>query len=388
MLSLERFAELRAAIEARGARDAVLAEAGLTPKAWSALQTRWLDALADEVARGKTTLARRYASAFDRALGSTLGSEPQVAAPPLAHEAPAFALPPTSMPVSSMPVASMPVGSMPAYGDYAPPPVYGAADPGAPPIYPPQAPAVHAAHTSSVGTGTAMSLDAPHQPATPFQPSVSETKRVAQGTAWAAPESTAEPLPFQSGGGEFAAFPLARYAELVAARQERGANLAAVYGRFGLSEESHARLEAHWQARLAQNGMLALELERHFHLAKKALAAKQAPKVGTGTALVDPEVQQKALAAAQAKAQPPSAPATAAADAGLPEMSVEQYAWLVATLRKAPAHAMSETLARFRLTEDQKTRLETRWRERMAADPKLRETFTAALARHLMGART
>lgn len=378
MLSLERFAELRAAIETRGARDAVLAEAGLSPKAWSALQTRWLDALADEVARGKTTLARRYASAFDRAFGPPPALETP-AAPLPAPEVPAFAPPASSMPVGSMPVGAMPVAPAPAYGDYAPPRVY------------PPPPTAQPAQAPSMGTGTVLTLDAPQRPATPFQPNSAESKRVAPGTAWAAPESAAEPLPFQSGGGEFTAFPLARYAELVAARQERGANLTSVYSRFGLDENTHGRLEAHWQARLAQNGMLALELERHFNLAKKALAAKQGPKVGTGTALVDPEVQQKALAAAQAKASPPAAPAQSPvqpqADAGLPDMSVEQYAWLVATLRKAPAHAMSETLARFRLTEEQKTRLETLWRERMSADPKVRETFTAALARHLMGPR-
>lgn len=67
----------------------------------------------------------------------------------------------------------------------------------------------------------------------------------------------------------------------------------------------------------------------------------------------------------------------------LPELSVEQYAWLVATLRRVAPADVPATLARLRLTHETRRELEERWAKRMAADGALRESFLGALARHL-----
>ena len=56
---------------------------------------------------------------------------------------------------------------------------------------------------------------------------------------------------------------------------------------------------------------------------------------------------------------------------------------MVAALRKTTDEAA--TLARFRLTPETRKALEAHWAKRMAADGTLRETFLAALARHLAG---
>jgi hypothetical protein len=84
----------------------------------------------------------------------------------------------------------------------------------------------------------------------------------------------------------------------------------------------------------------------------------------------------------------PSSPAPAQTGAPpLPELTVEQYAWLVAALRRARGPAEVEQAFRaLRLSPDVQRPLEERWRARMAADPALQQRFLAALATHLSGA--
>ena len=65
--------------------------------------------------------------------------------------------------------------------------------------------------------------------------------------------------------------------------------------------------------------------------------------------------------------------------------SIEQYAWLVALLRKTPAADLPVVLAGVSLTPESRRELEERWARRMASDPALREMFLAALARHMKG---
>ncbi|MBI4954141.1 MAG: hypothetical protein HY908_19105, partial [Myxococcales bacterium] len=53
MVSIERFAELRRAMEAGEPRDDVLRREGLSVGAWLAVQRRWVRALAGEARRGE-----------------------------------------------------------------------------------------------------------------------------------------------------------------------------------------------------------------------------------------------------------------------------------------------------------------------------------------------
>lgn len=103
-VDIERFARLRAAMEERQSRDDVLEEAGLTVPQWIAVQRSWLSNLAKEAARGRTTLASRYAAAFVAAAPRPPEEEELVERPPSpAPEPPVVAAP--MVPVAPVPVA-------------------------------------------------------------------------------------------------------------------------------------------------------------------------------------------------------------------------------------------------------------------------------------------
>lgn len=69
----------------------------------------------------------------------------------------------------------------------------------------------------------------------------------------------------------------------------------------------------------------------------------------------------------------------------LPELSVEQYAWVVSRLRRAAAADLAGTLVTLRLTPETREQLEAHWRARMGRDPALQQAFIAALGRFLRG---
>jgi hypothetical protein len=426
--SLEQFARIRAAIEQGGDRRQVLREAGLAPAAWIDLQRRWLDALAAEVAIGGDTLAARYLAAFEAARApAPAGEEP---GEPAEEAAPAAVAPAGPRPAEDAvhvpsylktPAAPLPVAPAPA------PPQAGLRGtalafevPQGPamPFREGPPPAVAASSSGpkgapSISGGTALAIEAPRGSSMPFH---------AEGERSPAPAAGADP--------EAMGFDLPRYAELVAARSAPGADLAAVLAEIGIDAAVHERVEAYWRRKFSENGMLALDFERLVVRARSSRAAvgpvaagppagaflrpaepspKRAP-VGSGTALVldvkpapatpfqpalgAPEVPRPATPAAPpagsgtslavevphdalpfAAAPPPAAPPP------VPELTVEQYAWVVASLRKATDVAAA--LARFRLTPESRRELEARWAKRMAADEALREAFLAALGRHL-----
>src|SRR5687768_13213425 len=80
MLSLERYAIIRASIEASGDRDRTLAKADVLPSEWLSTERRWHRQLATEAARGRTDLAARYLAAFNSAIGQSPSTAP--ASPP------------------------------------------------------------------------------------------------------------------------------------------------------------------------------------------------------------------------------------------------------------------------------------------------------------------
>ena len=59
-IPLEEFAVINAAIDARLPRDEVLAEAGLSPQAWTAEQEKWLSKLAGQASSGELRSSKRY----------------------------------------------------------------------------------------------------------------------------------------------------------------------------------------------------------------------------------------------------------------------------------------------------------------------------------------
>jgi hypothetical protein len=63
-LTLDRYAEIRAEMEAGVLRDDALARAGLSVDEWTAAQHEWLESMSTEIALGRFELTNRYAQAF------------------------------------------------------------------------------------------------------------------------------------------------------------------------------------------------------------------------------------------------------------------------------------------------------------------------------------
>ncbi|NUP05236.1 MAG: hypothetical protein HOW73_04150 [Polyangiaceae bacterium] len=68
---------------------------------------------------------------------------------------------------------------------------------------------------------------------------------------------------------------------------------------------------------------------------------------------------------------------------GLPKLSVDQYAWVVATLRKTAPADLPNMLGRLRLTTVTRTTLDALWKAHMARYPHVKQVFVHALATHL-----
>jgi hypothetical protein len=320
------------------------------------------------------------------------------ATPAVAPVAPRAALPS----IAAVPVASPPVDAVPVVK-----PSYLLDPPVAPPPQPPPAPRVNAAQELGrtrmvldvpatapmpfVRTGTVGAV-LPFQGATPAQgaavsaqpaPRVAIAPRADLGqtmgpilTPIVAPtpfrpadlgqtvgpslSPVAASTPFRPADPEAMGFTLEKYAALVAARQQSGGATPAFLAQFGLDAERHAALDAYWNRRFAQNGMLALDFGRFV-----AAATKSPEPVKT--------------------AEPVKAVAPVDLPSPLPDLSVEQYAWVVAKLRKAAPESLAATLATLRLTPETREQLEAHWRGRMGRDAALQQAFLAALSRYKKG---
>lgn len=391
MDSLERFARIRAAIERGAERDAALREAELSQSDWIRLQRRWLGALAAEIATGDGTLAARYLRAFEGAQPALEPEQPRSQVEPAittsVDQAPPF-LGPESRPVMLTVTAEFRVPAGPS-GSHPPLHLRGTSlalegsasvvlpfrhDQPPSPATPPEPSHKAAPHFSS---GTSPSLDVAHGPATPFGAAArgASTPRFSAATAYASETPSGPAMPFQAAEPEALGFGLMRYADLVAARDEPGANRAAVLAEFGIDDAAYAQIEAHWRGKLSTSIFHAANFVGLLGEAKKALAARRTlpvtARVGSSTVLA---LEAKRDATTGAVIPPP-----------LPDLSVEQYAWLVAALRNATPAEVPATLTRLRLTRETRREVEDRWAKRMAADPALQERFLAALARHLGG---
>jgi len=118
VLSLERFATIRAEIEGARDRDRVLEAVGLIPREWLSIERHRLNAIAKEVAAGRTELSNRFLVSFSAALPEvSLATESMALAPPAAAtvEPAAAAVPAIADPPAVKRVlASFQVGSAPA----------------------------------------------------------------------------------------------------------------------------------------------------------------------------------------------------------------------------------------------------------------------------------
>lgn len=321
MLSLERYAIIRASIEASGDRDGALAKADVLPREWLLIERRWHRQLAAEAARGRTDLAARYLAAFNGVAGRDAAA---AAAPPAAAAAAA--------PMQQLRVAPQPALSAPS-------PQRAASPPRAMPSYlatpalaaPP--PVVQPAAMPSTGEIDNRRLQRAPMPFAPGAAAVDPSSKQPAPPAFVAGEATAprEAAPAQ------AARPSAQTAYLDASQLARAPTP---------------------------------------FVAGPAAAAGPSPppsapplnSAGTGTALVDE---------AQVDLPAPTMPTE------LPTLSVDQYAWVTASLKRAKAGELEATLTRLRLTQASRVSLDAIWKAHMARYPAVKQAFILALAKHL-----
>jgi hypothetical protein len=108
-VTLERYAEIRAEMDAGTLRDEVLARTGITIDEWSDTQDAWLEKMGTDLERGRFELTNRYTQAFlerQRALRVTASPDaPAVSAPvatPTTAPLPPLVTPP-SLPFTPLP---------------------------------------------------------------------------------------------------------------------------------------------------------------------------------------------------------------------------------------------------------------------------------------------
>ena len=104
-VTIERYAEIRAELEAGRLRDDVLARAGLTVDEWLAVQRGWLEQLSRELKRDRFELTNRYSRVFLDHQRALTTSETRLPTPAtvLPHT-PDAALRPAALPVMISPI--------------------------------------------------------------------------------------------------------------------------------------------------------------------------------------------------------------------------------------------------------------------------------------------
>jgi hypothetical protein len=175
--------------------------------------------------------------------------------------------------------------------------------------------------------------------------------------------------------------PIHEFAALRAASLHTG-DLGATLERAGLEPNEWALLEDHWQAALAREAATGgQELSAQYLAAfRRPHGAASEPAQALPTYLI---AQQQG---APVRSSPVAVPSTRVGPVlrpGLPVLSIEQYAWISATLSTATAAELPAALARLRLTVETRAELEAGWDAFLNADGAARTTFMLALGRQL-----
>ena len=263
---IETVARVRAAIERRADRDAVLREEGLSDAEWMALQRQCLGAVATEISAGRSELVERYLSvAFSGQTPAAMfirSPQGQSAASPAYSPSPAGSRPaPIGSGTAFAPAEvgnrpATPFGSSPHDGQALPKRSGGAApNPGSGTVLAPLVPVA----------GAAVPFKAQEGAAPPLPTAAAQRPPIGTGTVLAPVDASATPAtPFQSGPGSPThgaprEMSLEQYAHVSAAlKAATPAELPAVLERFRLTPETRAQLEASWKARMQADPTLAI----------------------------------------------------------------------------------------------------------------------------------
>ncbi|MGK3991992.1 hypothetical protein [Sorangium sp. So ce1024] len=265
-LTLDRYAEMRARMEAGELRDEVLARAGLTVDEWMAAQRDWLERMATELEHGCFELTNRYTQAFLEQQRAILAASPPVSAPRV-DPSPASAPPDpvltalprgTAAPRRSAPpglTGTAPLEDMSAIVA-ALPFVPSAPSGPVPPTPPPARPAPHRSAPPGL-TGTAPIRDmSAIVAALPFSPGPEPRRAPATPPAAAVAARTAPALSLE------------HYAALCAELSLDPRRAPEIYPRYGLHDATAWQAtDAEWQARMHSDAALAArwqQLTAHY----------------------------------------------------------------------------------------------------------------------------
>lgn len=425
-VTLDRYAQVRAEMEAGVMRDEALTRAGLSVDEWAMAQRTWLERMSAEIARGRFELTNRYAQAFvacqqalaapkpvlqaSRVEGPAAGA-PQldvatkpVEAKPTFPAAGAAAEPPPPAQTQVRPMNPMLAGTMAvdvsAFGEALPFQAKGA--PAAP--LPPPTPAPPVKRAPAALSGTSMGFVAPKGPALPFQkeappapealaaekppapgppmPAVKRAPAALSGTSMAVVMPKGPALPFATGASPEGAPPPAS-----ASPPPPGASALPLPA--PAVKRAPAALSGTSMGFVAPKGP-ALPFQKDVALVAPAgpqggappaapppmaVPAAPAPAVGAWPGQPGPPVQPTA----PAPAGPPAPPDPAAA-ATLPvTLTLEQYASLCVEL-SMPAAKADEVLRRYALTMEQGRIVDAHWKAKVAAEPAARAAYDRAYA--------
>jgi len=205
----------------------------------------------------------------------------------------------------------------------------------------------------------------PPPPAEPCTPPDRTPAVVSDGrsTVLASPGVAGRATPFDVDVEGVHGVSLSRYASIVArsqlpgGRDASGAPSRALLAEFGLDPATHDDVVRHFDRGFARHARMAAEFGR---LLTRAGQTTESASPGPSA----------------------SAPDAANGGAAFPTLSVEQYAWVAATLRATPPDGMSAALARLRLTVATRDALDASWRDRLRRDPDIARAFQDAMARH------
>lgn len=221
-------------------------------------------------------------------------------------------------------------------------------------------------------------------------PPAVQSPPVGAQTAWSPNTPSSGPTtPFEAPDPETRGVSLTSYATLVAKLQSPGADRAAALAAVSLDEASYKSVSDHYERLFSKKAMLSLEFGRLLSVAQKALAdelrAAMEPRSPKGRTADMPSASTYAAGTGANAAPPPNEPpsATSAGPRTAPTLSVAQYAWVFATLRKVPASDLPIVLERLRLTEETRRRLDEEWAARIRKDSAAKNGFTQGIQRLL-----
>ncbi|XXT16025.1 hypothetical protein WME94_37900 [Sorangium sp. So ce429] len=249
-LTLDRYAEMRAQMEAGRLRDEVLARAGLTVDEWTAAQRDWLERMGAELEHGSFELTNRYTRAFLEHQRAILAASPPESTPPVsAPPGPTRAAPTPTAPAprrSATPgfTGTAPLPDLPAL--VAALPFVPGAPPGPMPAAPPPAAPAPRRPAPAVLTGTSPAQDVP-APAGAMPFITAPEKRLAPAT----------PPPASTAACTAPALSLEHYAALCAELSLHPRSAASIYPRYGLRDAAAWQAtDAAWQVRMRSDAAL------------------------------------------------------------------------------------------------------------------------------------